>query len=269
LVILDYICVLIVIKLFLKNELRLFLQDLVYFAGNYLNQEVPTLATILVVEDERPVCDLVRAYLEKNLFEVEIAFDGYEALKKSAETNFDLIILDIMLPKADGWTVCREIRKSSSVPIIMVTAKAEEFDRVLGLELGADDYITKPFSPRELVARVKAVLRRTQKAGQEKHEVLNYPHLTIDRTANRVEVAGQEAQLTPKEFELLWFLASHPERAFTREQLLEVVWGYSYFGDARTVDTHVRRLRDKLRPAGISYIKTIWGRGYKFEIKEN
>lgn len=157
------------------------------------------MTTILVVEDEKPVCDLVRTYLEKDSFFVEVAYDGNEALKKSAKTTFDLIILDIMLPKTDGWTVCREIRKNSSVPIIMVTAKAEEFDRVLGLELGADDYITKPFSPRELVARVKAVLRRTQRTGQEKREVLNYRHLLLDRTAHRVEVAGQEIQLTPKE----------------------------------------------------------------------
>ena len=140
---------------------------------------------------------------------------------------------------------------------------------MLGLELGADDYISKPFSPREMVARVKAVLRRAQGAGEAQREVLNYPQLMLDKAANRVEVAGEEVQLTPREFELLWFLASRPERVFTREQLLESVWGYQYLGDARTVDTHVRRLREKLRPAGISYIKTIWGKGYKFEVNQN
>nr|WP_221038611.1 response regulator transcription factor [Gelria sp. Kuro-4] len=236
---------------------------------NYERREVAALTTILVVEDEQPVCDLVRVYLEKESFTVETAHDGREALAKLEQGRYDLILLDIMLPEVDGWAICKEVRKSSSTPIIMLTAKSEEFDRVLGLELGADDYISKPFSPREMVARVKAVLRRAQGAGKAQREVLNYPQLMLDKAANRVEVAGEEVQLTPREFELLWFLASRPERVFTREQLLESVWGYQYLGDARTVDTHVRRLREKLRPAGISYIKTIWGKGYKFEVNQN
>lgn len=227
------------------------------------------MTTILVVEDEEPVCDLVRVYLEKEAFTVEIAHDGREALAKVEQGRYDLILLDIMLPEVDGWAICKEVRKTSSTPIIMLTAKSEEFDRILGLELGADDYISKPFSPREMVARVKAVLRRAQGADTMRREVLNYPQLMLDKAANRVEVAGQEVQLTPREFELLWFLASRPERVFTREQLLESVWGYQYLGDARTVDTHVRRLREKLRPAGISYIKTIWGKGYKFEVNQD
>ncbi|HHY92444.1 MAG TPA: response regulator transcription factor [Firmicutes bacterium] len=232
-------------------------------------KEVAALTTILVVEDEEPVCDLVRVYLEKEAFTVEVAHDGREALAKVEQGRYDLILLDIMLPEVDGWAICKEVRKTSSTPIIMLTAKSEEFDRILGLELGADDYISKPFSPREMVARVKAVLRRAQGADTMRREVLNYPQLMLDKAANRVEVAGQEVQLTPREFELLWFLASRPERVFTREQLLESVWGYQYLGDARTVDTHVRRLREKLRPAGISYIKTIWGKGYKFEVNQD
>lgn len=227
------------------------------------------MTTILVVEDEQPVCDLVRVYLEKESFAVEVAMNGREALEKVAHNKYDLILLDIMLPEVDGWAICKEIRKSSSTPIIMLTAKSEEFDRVLGLELGADDYISKPFSPREMVARVKAVLRRTQGADNAQREVLTFPQLVLDKAANRVEVAGQEVQLTPREFDLLWFLASRPERVFTREQLLEAVWGYSYLGDARTVDTHIRRLREKLRPAGVSYIKTVWGKGYKFEVSKD
>lgn len=227
------------------------------------------MTTILVVEDEQPVCDLVRVYLEKESFAVEVAMNGREALEKVAHNKYDLILLDIMLPEVDGWAICREVRKNSSTPIIMLTAKSEEFDRVLGLELGADDYISKPFSPREMVARVKAVLRRTHGADNAQREVLTFPQLVLDKAANRVEVAGQEVQLTPREFDLLWFLASRPERVFTREQLLEAVWGYSYLGDARTVDTHIRRLREKLRPAGVSYIKTVWGKGYKFEVSKD
>lgn len=225
--------------------------------------------TILVVEDEQPVCNLVRVYLEKESFAVEVATSGREALEKVMQNKYDLILLDIMLPEVDGWEICKEVRRTSSTPIIMLTAKSEEFDRVLGLELGADDYISKPFSPREMVARVKAVLRRTHGADNAHREVLSFPQLVLDKAANRVEVAGQEVQLTPREFDLLWFLASRPERVFTREQLLEAVWGYSYLGDARTVDTHVRRLREKLRPAGISYIKTVWGKGYKFEVSKD
>lgn len=224
---------------------------------------------ILVVDDEEPVCDLVRMYLENDGFQVSVAGDGGEALARVRDGNIRLVILDLMLPGMDGWTVCREIRKFSMVPIIMLTAKGEEFDRVLGLELGADDYIAKPFSPRELVARIKAVLRRTEQSGLKERTLLVYPELTIDLNANRVEVSGREVQLAPKEFELLWFLASRPRQVFTRDYLLEKVWDYNYTGDGRTVDTHVKRLREKLKTdKGTSYLKTVWGKGYKFEVTE-
>lgn len=225
-----------------------------------------TMSTILVVEDEESVRELVRMYLENEGFRVETASDGEEALNKVKANAPDLIILDIMLPKFDGWTVCREVKKTSNVPIIMLSARTEEFDRVLGLELGADDYIPKPFSPREMVARVRAVLRRTSASPEAAGRVITYRDLTIDRGANRVTVKDKEVAMTPREFELLWFLACHPGRVFSREQLLEEVWGYEYLGDGRTVDTHIKRLREKLHADGeVTYIKTVWGRGYKFE----
>ena len=220
----------------------------------------------MVVEDEEPVRELVSMYLRKEGFRVEAAGDGEQALTMARSFAPDLILLDLMLPKLDGWAVCKEIRKTASVPIIMLTARGEELDRVLGLELGADDYICKPFSPREMVARVKAVLRRTKQTG-EQNTVLSYPGLLIDYSASRVEVEGEEMQLTPKEFELLWFLASHPRRVYSREQLLEHVWGYAYPGDPRTVDTHVKRLREKLKSVR-NYIFTVWGKGYRFETGE-
>ncbi len=222
---------------------------------------------ILLVEDEQAVQEVARLYLEKDGFRVVSAVDGEEALEQVRSANPDLVILDIMLPKKDGWTVCREIRRHLSVPIIMLSAKGEEYDRVLGLELGADDYVTKPFSPRELVARVKAVLRRSSAAGTNSTEpALRYPGLTVDTVAHLVEVEGRAVSLTPKEFELLAFLAARPRRVFSREQLLAAVWGYEYPGDTRTVDTHIKRLREKLRGTGRSYLKTVWGLGYKFEV---
>ncbi|MBP9015033.1 MAG: response regulator transcription factor [Candidatus Atribacteria bacterium] len=223
------------------------------------------MANILVVEDEESVRELLRLYLEKEGFKVELASDGEEALEKMSRISPDLVLLDLMLPKKDGWEVCREIRKTSHVPIIMLTARGEEFDKVLGLELGADDYIAKPFSPREVVARIKAVLRRanTSLGGGRSWEALG---LRIDYEAKKVEIEGKEINLTPKEFELLWFLVNHPRRVYTREQLLEYVWGYDFVGDARTVDTHIKRLREKLTEGKVSSsIKTVWGYGYKFE----
>lgn len=226
------------------------------------------MSSILVVDDEKAVCDLLKMYLEKEGFEVMVAHDGEEALKKVEHNHPSLILLDLMLPKKDGWTVCREIRKISDVPIIMLTARGEEFDRILGLELGADDYIAKPFSPREVVARVKAVLRRAQMQGGEKTKHLDYGCLFIDYEARMVKVNGKEVTLTPKEFELLWFLARNPSRAYTREKLLELIWDYDFAGDSRTVDTHIKRLREKLEEAGAPpCIKTVWGYGYKFEIE--
>lgn len=220
---------------------------------------------ILIVDDEEAIRELVSMYLQREGFTATTAADGEEALIKVRETNPDLIVLDIMLPKIDGWSVCRQIRQTRTTPIIMLTAKDAEYDRILGLELGADDYIVKPFSPRELVARVKAVLRRTR-TGAEPGEILSYADLTINRAAMTVEQNGQPVSLTPKEFELLWFLASHPGRVFSREQLLARVWNYDFTGDPRTVDTHIKRLREKLRSSETGYIKTVWGRGYKFEV---
>jgi len=226
------------------------------------------MGTILVVEDEEPVRGLIRLYLEKEGFRVVTAVDGEEALHKVTGSCPDLILLDIMLPKMDGLAVCREIRKQNSVPIIMLTARGEEFDRVLGLEMGADDYITKPFSPREMVARVKAVLRRVNLTEERKNtQVIAWPGLVIDNSAKQVEMNGQVVPMPPKEFDLLWFFARHPGQVFTREQLLRQVWEYDYLGDPRTVDTHVKRLREKLSAhTGRRYIKTVWGRGYKFEV---
>lgn len=223
---------------------------------------------ILIVDDEKAVRDLLRIYLEKEGFTVIEAQDGEEILKIMQHHHPSLILLDLMLPKKDGWTVCREIRKVSDVPIIMLTARGEEFDRVLGLELGADDYIAKPFSPREVVARVKAVLRRLQIAEEGKTKLVRHDCLTIDYEARVAKVNERELNLTPKEFELLWFLAKNPSRAYTREKLLEVIWDYDFSGDTRTVDTHIKRLREKLEEAGAPpCIKTVWGYGYKFEIE--
>ncbi|NLM51479.1 MAG: response regulator transcription factor [Firmicutes bacterium] len=241
--------------------------------SNEANEWVNALAEglILIVDDEEHICELVRLYLEQEGFTTEVAFDGEEAVQKAKMLNPLLIILDIMLPKVNGWDVCRQLRKFMDVPIIMLTAKGEEFDKVLGLELGADDYITKPFSPRELVARVKAILRRTT---MEEHlpseEVIQLPHLTINRSSREVVVAGQEVSLTPKEFDLLWFLAKNPGKVFTREQLLAAVWGYDYYGDLRTVDTHIKRLREKVeRKQQKQLLKTVWGVGYKLEVSSS
>lgn len=228
---------------------------------------------ILVVDDEQKLREVVRMYLEKEGFVVEEACDGQKALDFVNKEKWNLIILDLMMPGMDGWSVCKEVRKTSAVPIIMLTARDAEMDRILGLELGADDYVAKPFSPRELVARVKAVLRRSQittPAEQPaKTATLAYPGIKIDPVSRLVLVNGQPANLTPKEYDLLYQLAKSPHRTFTREELLEAVWGYDYLGDTRTVDTHVNRLRDKLLKASgsASHIATVWGVGYKFEVK--
>jgi two-component system response regulator ResD len=218
------------------------------------------------VDDEESVRELIELYLKKEGFKVLHARDGKEALRVNGEQHPDLIILDLMLPGLDGWEVCRQIRATSKVPIIMLTARAEEVDRIVGLELGADDYVVKPFSPRELVARAKAILRRGGSAAEES-EVLAFPGLRVDRVQHRVEVDGEEVHLTPTEFRLLWCLASRPARVFSRAELLDRIWGYDSESDARTVDVHVKRLRQKTK-AGESKlfsITTVWGLGYKFE----
>lgn len=227
--------------------------------------------SVLIADDEEKIRQVVKKYLEKEGFRVIEGADGRGAINAFQQNEPDLVILDIMMPGADGWEVCRELRKTSDVPIIMLTAREDEVDRVLGLEMGADDYVVKPFSPRELVARVKAVLRRVSdykaRAGEVQKSVLNYGGIVIDPVARQVVVDRQNIALTPKEFDLIYFLAKSPGRAFSREDILTAVWGFDYYGDTRTVDTHVNRLREKLAKAGenASYISTVWGIGYKFE----
>ena len=225
---------------------------------------------ILVVDDDPNILQLIKLYLTREGFEVVTAEAGDEALRKFKSDPPNMMLLDVMLPGMDGWQVCREVRKVSNIPVIMLTAKDETFDKVLGLELGADDYIVKPFDTKELVARMKAVLRRyqTSDAGTSTKE-LSFPGLTINITQYTVTYLGRPLEMPPKELELLYFLASHPGQVFTREQLLEQVWGYDFFGDSRTVDVHVKRLRDKLvgsEEMGWA-LKTVWGVGYKFEVK--
>ncbi len=218
---------------------------------------------ILVADDETQIRAVVRLYLENEGYGVDEAANGREALHKLGEKSFDLLVLDLMMPEMDGWQVCREVRRSSNIPIIMLTARGEEFDRILGFELGTDDYLVKPFSTRELVARVKALLKRTGKPTQA-IDNLNFPGLSVDRTSRVVKVDGVEIALTPKEFDLLHFLAKNPGRVFSREQLMETVWGYDYYGDLRTVDTHIKKIREKIKGER-SYIVTVWGVGYKFD----
>ena len=224
---------------------------------------------ILLVDDDPNISRLVQLYLEKEGFEVRTADRGDDALSEFRKLPPDLMLLDVMLPGMDGWQVLKAIRKTSTIPIIMLTAKDETFDKVLGLELGADDYITKPFDTKELVARVKAVLRRTQGAEEEKQEGLSFPGLTVSLTQYEVHYEGRKIDMPPKELEVLYFLASHQNQVFTREQLLEQVWGFDFFGDSRTVDVHIKRLREKLQDSE-KYgwcIRTVWGVGYKFEMK--
>lgn len=231
---------------------------------------------ILVVDDEDRIRRLVRMYLEKEDFLIEEAQDGKEALDLALNTDYDVILLDIMMPEMDGIEVTKELRKEKTTPIIMLTAKGEESNRVQGFEVGTDDYIVKPFSPREVVLRVKAVLRRVtankyDEAEKPTKNLLVFPHLTIDYDAHRVTADGTEVSLTPKEYELLCFLAEAPDKVFSREVLLKEVWEYEFFGDLRTVDTHVKRLREKLNHVSkqaADMIVTVWGVGYKFEVDD-
>ena len=224
---------------------------------------------ILVVDDDQNICELLRLYIEKEGFEVRIANDGRKALEIFEEQNPDLIMLDIMLPELDGWQVGREIRKKSQCPIFMLTAKGEVFDKVLGLELGADDYVVKPFETKEVVARIKAVLRRYGSNAEEQVKEVRYDKLSINLTNYELKVDGVAIDTPPKEMELIYHLASNPNRVFTRDQLLDEVWGFDYYGDSRTVDVHVKRLREKLEGVSDKWaLKTVWGVGYKFELKE-
>ncbi len=223
---------------------------------------------IMVVDDDSNICELLRLYLEKEGFQAVVMPDGEQALAAFDTVKPDLILLDVMMPRLDGWQVCREIRKKSQCPIIMVTAKGEVFDRVLGLELGADDYIVKPFETKEVIARIRAVLRRSGVSDQKKERVVEYEGLSINMENYELRVNGTAIDTPPKEMELIFHLASNPNRVFTRDQLLDEVWGFEYYGDSRTVDVHVKRLREKLDGVSDRWnLKTVWGVGYKFEVK--
>ena len=228
---------------------------------------------ILIVDDDENIAELISLYLMKECYDTLTVYDGEAALKSFASYAPDLVLLDLMLPGIDGYQVCREIRSTSQTPVIMLSAKGEVFDKVLGLELGADDYIIKPFDSKELVARVKAVLRRYHQAKTvtppepNKSESVEYPGLSINLTNYSVIYDGRQVDMPPKELELLYFLASHPNQVFTREQLLDHIWGYEYAGDTRTVDVHIKRLREKIKDNGNWALSTVWGVGYKFDLR--
>ncbi len=224
---------------------------------------------ILIVDDDLNICKLLQLYLEKEGFSVIVANDGEAAVSTFRAEDPQLVLLDIMLPKLDGWQVCREIRKFSSVPIIMLTAKSEVFDRILGLELGADDYVVKPFEAKEVLARIRAVLRRTASAAHDEVKEVEYDKLDINLSNYELRINGTSVDTPPKELELIFHLAKNPNRVFTRDQLLDEVWGFDYYGDSRTVDVHIKRLREKLEGVSPKWeLRTVWGVGYKFEVRD-
>ncbi len=219
--------------------------------------------TILVVDDEANIRDLARMYLEQEGYQVMTANDGRQALNAVEQLSPALMVLDLMLPEVDGWEVCRQVRAKSNLPILMLTARTDDIDKIVGLELGADDYLTKPFNPRELVARVRAILRRAISAEQAPtNETMQLGNVTIDPAAREVTIAAERINLRAKEFDLLWTLMSHPNMVLSREQLLDKVWGYDYYGETRTVDVHIAHLRDKMSDSDLQ-IETVWGKGYK------
>ena len=224
--------------------------------------------SVLIVEDDKNIAELLQMYLEKEGYAVTLAYDGGEGLSKFRTIKPDLVLLDVMMPVMDGWAVCRAIREEGKTPVIMLTAKSETDDKVTGLKSGADDYITKPFEMREVLARIEAVLRRSDRTDtQKKSRRLSFDKLTIDMDAFELTVDGRKVDTPPKEMELLFYLASSPNRVYTRNQLLDEVWGFDYFGDSRTVDVHVKRLREKLEGVSEQWsVKTVWGVGYKFEV---
>lgn len=226
---------------------------------------------LLIADDNKDIVDILKIYSQKEGYKTVCAYDGEQALKMQKEYNPVLILLDVMMPKINGYDVCRQIRQTSNVPIIMVTAKSEEADRILGLDIGADDYVVKPFSPREVMTRIKAVLRRvSDEANDERNKRIEVAGLTIDMNSYEAYVNGKPVVLTKKEIEILWLFATNPGKVYTRDHLLENIWGYEYFGDTRTVDTHIKRIRTKLNldeTVGFD-IKTVWGVGYKFEVKQ-
>jgi DNA-binding response OmpR family regulator len=223
---------------------------------------------LLVIDDDANICEMLRLYFENEGYQVKTAYDGAQGVLAFKNYEQDLVLLDIMMPKKDGWQVCREIREMSSKPVIMITAKGDVFDKVLGLELGADDFVVKPFDMKELSARVKAVLRRYSSQGNNNDdEAIKFDNIEISRQKYELKLAGKAVDIPPKELELLYFLASNYNRVFTRDQLLDKVWGFDYLGDSRTVDVHVKRLREKLEGVSDKWLlKTVWGVGYKFEL---
>ena len=226
---------------------------------------------VLIVEDDNNIAELLHLYLEKEGYETQVSRDGGTAVEQFHAFQPDLVLLDLMLPVLDGWAVLKKIRESAKTPVIMLTAKGETFDKVLGLELGADDYVVKPFDTKEIVARIKAVLRRSAACGSPAAEVkeVSYDKLAVNMTRYELKVDGKVVDTPPKELELLFHLASNPNRVYTRDQLLDEVWGFDYFGDSRTVDVHIKRLREKLEGVSDQWsLKTVWGVGYKFELKE-
>ena len=225
---------------------------------------------VLVVDDDKNICELLRLYLEKEGYIVLLAYDGEDAIVKFNTLKPDFILLDVMLPLLDGWQVCREIRKKSNLPIMMLTAKGETFDKVLGLELGADDYVVKPFDVKEIIARMKAIQRRIGDSSKENQiKEVSYDKLVVNMTRYELKVDGKVIDTPPKELELLFHLASTPNRVYTRDQLLDEVWGFEYYGDSRTIDVHVKRLCEKLEGVSDQWaLKTVWGVGYKFEVNE-
>ena len=225
---------------------------------------------ILIVDDDENIAELISLYLTKECFDTKMVYNGEDALTAFESYHPNLILLDLMLPGIDGYQVCREIRKKSPCPIIMLTAKGEVFDKVLGLELGADDYVVKPFEAKEVIARVKAVLRRCGAQEQKKAKEVQYDNLYINMENYELRVRGKQIDTPPKEMELIYHLASNPNRVYTRDQLLDEVWGFEYYGDSRTVDVHIKRLREKLEGVSDQWtLKTVWGVGYKFEVKES
>ena len=223
---------------------------------------------VLIIDDDENICQILKDYFEYEGFETITAFEGEDGLKKAETENPDLIILDLMLPKLDGWELCQKLRPQNNVPVIMLSAKSKNTDRITGLEIGADDYVIKPFSPKEVVARAKAVLRRTEQNEDQKN-IHRYPGLEVNYEKREALSKNQKVNLTPKEFDLLWVLASSPKQVFSREDLLQKIWGYDFLGDTRTVDTHIKSLRNKIGEPGNDYIQTVWGVGYKFEVSDH
>ena len=226
---------------------------------------------VLIADDNKQIVSILSEYCKKNNFTVSTVFDGEAALKEIEENEFDIILLDVMMPKKDGFDVCREVRTFSNVPIIMITARGEDYEKIMGLEIGADDYIVKPFSPGEIIARINAILRRITPKNDESAKIFIYDNLEIDLNNFTVKINDEIISLTKKEIEILWTLATNQNKVFTRENLLDLIWGFDYFGESRTVDTHIKRLRAKLDNYKHDKwnIKTIWGVGYKFDVLEN